>query len=197
MGLLAGCSSTHQTIYSALPHLLIQYPLPDVSSKIYKANFSVNMIMYIDKNGNVKKVKLLGTSGDRTWDSLAENAIMKWKYSPAKINGEPVPAWIKQTAFLHFINPVYMHLGEILCKDKGIADTVYSALSKGVEFGVLAEKYSIAPSAKDSGNIGSVNINQYPGEIRDVISSLDINNFTGPMKFGDNYLIIIRYKKIK
>ena len=194
MGLLAGCSSTRQTIYSDVPHLLIQYPLPDVSSKIYKSNFSVSMLIYISKDGNVEDVKILGSSGDRNWDSLAIKAILNWKYSPAKIKNEPVPAWIRQTAFLEFRNPVFMHLGEILCKNKDEADTVYSALREGADFGILAEKFSAALSAKDSGNIGTVNINQYPEDIRKFISPLEIDDFTVPIVFGDNYIIIKRYK---
>ena len=197
LGLLAGCSSTRETTYSAIPQLLIQSPLPDISNNIFRPNFSIHMLLLIDKYGNVEQVKLLSTSGDAKWDSLATASITRWKYSPARIGDTAVPAWIRQTAFIEFINPLYMKLEEILCKNQDIADSVYAELLKGEDFGNLAKKYSIAASAKNGGIIGKVNINQYPQDIRKTIVSLEKDGITKPMKYGDNYIIIKRFKDLQ
>ena len=192
MGLLVGCSSVQYTPYSEIPQLLLRYPLPTITNDIYRPQFSLNMLLLIDKNGNVETVRLLNTSGSALWDSLAVRSIMKWKYSSARLKGENVPAWIRQKAIVEYLDPVYMELQEILCDNISIADSVYSKLLAGKSFNILAKEYSIASSGKKGGKIGSVNINQYPNEIRENISDLAINGVTMPMKFGNNYLIIKR-----
>ncbi len=194
MGLLAGCSSIQQITYSDIPQLLIRSPLPDISYEMYLTKFSLNILLLIDKSGNVEIVRLLNTSGNTLWDSLAVISIMNWKYSPARIKGEPVPAWVRQKALIKYSDPVYMELEEILCNNIQLADSVYNALSEGKKFDVLAKDKSVSPSSKNDGNIGIVNINQYPDEIRKTILELRISEFTRPMKFGSQFLIIKRLK---
>ena len=196
MCLIAGCATTQKSPYNEIPQLLIQYPLPNVPPNIYQPHFFLNMILRIDKVGDVKNVKFLSSSGDTRWDSLARESVMKWKYSPARIKNEAVSVWIKQTAFVEFRNPVFMNLEEILCKNKAIADSVYNMLLNGKDFGTLAKKYSVSKSADKEGKIGTVNINRYPKEIRFSISLLNINEFTKPMGFGPEYLIIKRLKNV-
>ncbi len=196
MCLVAGCATMQNTPYTEIPRLLIQYPLPDITENIYRPNFNLNMLMLIDTEGNVDKVKFLSSSGDTLWDSRARLSVMKWKYSPARINNEAVPVWIKQTAFVEIKNPVFMNLEEILCKNKAVADSVYSMLLKGEDFELLAKKYSTSKTADNEGKLGTVNINLYPKEIRQPISRLYINGFTEPMIFGREYLIIKRLKNI-
>jgi protein TonB len=48
----------------------------------------VRLTATIDEHGDVKDVKVL--SGDVILGAAARNAVMKWKYKPALLNGKPV-----------------------------------------------------------------------------------------------------------
>jgi len=192
--ILAGCASMNQFDGEiSSPELLKQYPLPPIPASIYSPNFSLNLKLLILENGTVKHATILNKTGNEEWDSLAQESILKWVYIPAHIKDKPVSMWVNQRVCVDFKDPVYMDLAEILCDTLETAQRIYEALSQNENFGEQALKYSVAPSHSNNGMLGKVDIRLYPNYIQREILSLRKNEFTKPIKYGDQYII---FKKI-
>jgi peptidyl-prolyl cis-trans isomerase C len=65
----------------------------------------------------------------------------------------------------------------ILVKTKDAAEKVIKQLGKGADFGKLARESSIAPNAKDGGELGWVNANQLPKPLSDALSKLKAGSY--------------------
>ena len=52
------------------------------------------MAAQIDINGNVRKTKVVETSGYSSFDNAAINAIGKTEFKPAQKDGKPIAVWI-------------------------------------------------------------------------------------------------------
>lgn len=188
-----GYSAINNTTDNVAPKLLMQEPLPP-DSKSIQANLKLNMDLLINSDGTVGKVRLLNSSGDKEWDSLAINSIRKWKYTPAMINEKPVAIWLRQSAIVAYMDPKFLSLAEIVCPTYEEADSVYNALLTGNDFSKLVAKYSVSDSKNHNGNIGTVDIRYYPENIRQELISLIDENFTKPLEFGNQFIIL---KKVK
>jgi len=55
----------------------------------------VNMELFIDVRGRVRRVKIIKSGGD-VFDEAAKNAALKWKYIPGNIKGRPVAVIMKR-----------------------------------------------------------------------------------------------------
>jgi TonB family protein len=192
---LFGCASSQTTVDMSVPQLLVKYPLPTVPNKAYKPNFEIEMQMLIAENGTVSQVKLLNSSGSNDWDSLAVETIKKWRFSPAIIDNKPVSRWIHQKALVMYTNPLYLNLGEILCKTSSEADSVYTYLKNGVNFSELVMQHSIAVTRDKNGELGEVNIYQYSEQISNILVHLNVDEFTKPIQYGYKYIIFKRLSK--
>lgn len=188
-----GCSAVHNTTDNVAPKLLMQEPLPPASKSI-QANLKLNMDLLINTDGSVGVVRLLNSSGDKEWDSLAIESIRKWKFTPAIVNGKPVAIWLRQSAIVAYMDPKFLSLAEIVCPTFEEADSVYNALLAGNDFSELVAKHSISESKNNNGNIGSVDIRYYPENIRQELISLTDEDFTKPLEFGNQFIIL---KKVK
>jgi len=192
--LLCGCSSMNQLDGEiSSPELLKQYPLPSVPLSIYSPSFALNLRLLILDNGSVKEVTILNKTGNAEWDSLACESILKWKYLPAHIKNKPVSMWVSQKVCVEFADPVYVSLAEILCDTLETARKVYEALIRNEDFGMLAAKFSADPSRGNNGLLGKVDIRLFPDYIQREILKLKVNEFTGPIKYGNQYII---FKKL-
>jgi len=65
----------------------------------------------------------------------------------------------------------------ILVKTKDAAENVIKQLGKGADFGKLARDSSIAPNAKNGGELGWVNANQLPKPLSDALSKLKAGSY--------------------
>jgi parvulin-like peptidyl-prolyl isomerase len=111
------------------------------------------------------------------------------------MDNKPVGSWFHMQSSIRYADPQYMNLAEILCTSVEEADSVYKKIEQGQNFNELAMKYSVDPSREMNGNIGEVNINLYPENIRKPLSKLLIDDYTKPIKYGDLYAIFKRLKK--
>lgn len=195
--MISGCSHFQPLENSfSEPKLLKQSPLPPVKQNFSRPEFDFYCEMLINENGDVERVKMLKSSGDKEWDSLAAISLYSWKFSPALKNGNPVSLSIRRKFVVVFENPKYMMLAEIQLKNLQIADSVYKALTEGADFSSLAVLFSSSPSKERKGLLGRVDIRNYSREIYKVLADLDEDEFTKPLKYGEQYIIFKRMKDI-
>jgi parvulin-like peptidyl-prolyl isomerase len=176
------------------PKLLKQSALPAFMPSLAKDRFDIYCEMLINENGDVEKVKLLTRSGDPIWDSLATLSILTWKFSPAIADNRPVKLLVRRKFIVSFEKPKVMALAEIQIKDKTLVDSVYKALLNGSDYAALALKYSLSPSGKNKGVLGNVDINHYSKDIGNILSNLEVGEFTEPLNYGKYYIIFKRLK---
>jgi len=57
----------------------------------------VRLLLSVAASGRVKKVTLLRSSGHRLLDAAAHEALRRWRFHPAKLDGRPVESKLKVT----------------------------------------------------------------------------------------------------
>lgn len=175
------------------PMVIEQAELPPVNSRFINSNFDFHCEMVISCCGDVERAKLLTGSGDPVWDSLAQISLLKWKYSPAIYQGQPIKLSIRRRIKVVFENPKVYSLAEIQLQNYEKADSVYKALVGGADFSSLANSCSISDSKILNGHLGNVNIKRYGEEIQKALAILDEGEFTIPLVYSDHYVI---YKRL-
>lgn len=193
--IIAGCSTINQFDGEiSSPELLKQYPLPSIPLSIYSPNFYLNLKLLVLEDGTVKHVTILNRTGDEVWDSLAQESISKWIYIPARIKDKPISIWVIQKVNIDIREPVYINLAEILCDSLKTAQRVYEGLRKNENFGEQASKFSVDPSRTNNGILGKVNTRIFPNYIQREIQNLSNDEFTEPIKYGDQFIIFKRIR---
>jgi len=68
---------------------------PEYPEESIKQNHTgtVSLGFLVDPRGNVKKTRIVRSSGHRALDSSAREALAKCSFVPAKVKGKPVEAW--------------------------------------------------------------------------------------------------------
>jgi TonB family protein len=170
----------------------MQYPLPAFPEPRSESELRVDLNILVGEDGTVRYVEILRGSGNPAWDSAAESTIKMWRYSPARYKNTPMKLWLHQTAVIQFSHPNYLTIAELLCPTKVEADSVFRKLNEGCDFCEMVLLYSIAPTREQKGMVGTVNIQNYPEHIRKVLSSLDSNQWTEPVPYGEWFAIFKR-----
>ena len=176
------------------PKLLMQSELPPLRQSTFSNYFEFYCEMQINIHGEVERAKLLTSSGDAEWDSLAELSLLKWKYSPAIYDGHPIKLLISRKIRVVFAEPIIFSIAEIQLDNREVADSVYQALLNGADFTLLVQNYSTSDSKTNNGFIGNVNVKHFSEDISFEISKLKEGEFTKPLNFGDHYIIFKRIK---
>ncbi|KAB2923485.1 MAG: TonB family protein [Bacteroidetes bacterium] len=190
--LAGGCSSTPEVADLTLPALIYQAPFPPFPYPVTAPDVRIELNILIDEQGAVRYVDLLRGSGSTEWDSSARAAVFRWRYSPAQYKGKSLKLWLHQSAVVQFAQPNYMTLAELYCATQEEADSVYRKLTEGCDFCEMVLLHSVAPSRDQRGTVGRVNIQQYPEEIRRILSRLEGEEWTEPVKYGEWYAIFKR-----
>lgn len=73
------------------------------------------------------------------------------------------------------------------------AKLIMSSLEKGENFSSLAQKYSEAPNAIEGGDLGSLNLNELPPDIAQVINHHEAGDIVGPLKVQGGIVIVKIY----
>lgn len=196
--LISGCAvfQTHESSMTE-PVLLKQAPIPPLPESTSSTEPEIYCEMLVGENGHVKRAKLLNSSGDEAWDLLAQQSFLKWEFSPALLDGEPMDIVIRRKIKVSYMEPDVVTLAEICCKDINDAKDAYKILSEGGDFSKVVKQYSVSPSKEKDGIIGNVDLRYYTKEIRSTLSSLSIDEFTKPVPYGDHYVIFKRLKDDK
>lgn len=193
--ILGGCASTPETIVSErLPSPIGEVYLPVYPSDVpYSVRIHVRALIADD--GTVQKAQISPRSGNDLWDSLAAQAIKSWRFSPALQNGRPVPAWIRFPVTLRFAEAHPISLAEIVVAARSLADSIYTLLLEGRDFGTLALRYSEAPTARDSGYLGARPLKDFPLPVQMAITSVGPGQTTRPLLVEGRYVIYKRLRK--
>lgn len=190
-----GCSSVkYDNKFSNMPVLLERSELPTIPQEVNNSEFYLTVKMMVNEKGDVERAILLNGLGIPDWDSTAVRSIKKWKYEPARVDGNPVSLWMIQKVKVQVETPVYMALSEIVCDSLDDAKFILSKLSEGVDFGDLAFQYSKDPSRNKNGYIGKKDINLYPANISRALRNLGLDKFTQPLVLGKKFVIFKRMK---
>lgn len=192
---LAGCTASQQVDLSTEPPELIHVaPLPARPSYFIDRGLRIEVLMHVMMDGTVGYAELHGSSGDPGWDSLAVQAIKKWRFVAARRNGMPIDLWIRQQITVQFEEPIRLVLAQIVCNNRQQADSLYSLLDKGADFDSLVGHLGGSPSGARGEVLGTVDITTYPPHVRDVLRKLSRGETTLPMRLGNTYVI---YKRLK
>jgi Gram-negative bacterial TonB protein C-terminal len=194
--LFGGCASIERDTVMQ-PELLNTYPLPTVPQSIYDPHFQIEAEMLVDEKGNVPYAKLIDSTGDKMWNSMAVASIEKWKFVPASYKNSPVKALIRRKIKVNFGSPVYMNLIEMICDSSIKADSAYQALLNGSDFRDVSGKYAESSSGSNSLTFQNVDINCYPQEVQEALVGLNPNEFTKPLHYGEKYVIFKRVQMIE
>ena len=132
------------------------------------------------------------------WNQLI---VSRYK-DKVKVDIEKIRKQIENEGFLEKENKIQYELSEILFQAKSQSEL--NDLTKLIEediarigFKNTANKFSVAETAKLGGYLGILNETQLSNQIRELLSSLEVGDYTGPIKVGSNFLILhIDNKKI-
>ena len=184
--LLTGCVGTQEVaVPTERVELISMTPLPPIAQGSYHAGMRLNVLMHILPDGTVEDVRMLGSSGDVGWDSLALQNIRRWRYAPFQRDGVPTDVWFRQQIVIKIQEPVVMTIGELVSPTLREADSLHALLEKGMDLDSLFRRA-----------IGTFDIAKYPKNIRDVLKRLDPGEYTSPLRRGEEYVIYKRYEKI-
>ncbi|MDY0082249.1 MAG: peptidylprolyl isomerase [Ignavibacteriaceae bacterium] len=176
------------------PALIKQASLPPLQILNFLDSYEFDCLMRVNCCGDVVDAKILTTSGNVEWDSLARLSLLDWKYSPAIYEGRPVELTIKRKVRVIVEEPQFYSLAEIEVQNYSKADSVYKALLAGADFTRLCINCSCSKSKERNGILGKVNINHFSEDIKAQIAVLTEGEFTKPIACGEHYII---YKRLE
>jgi len=192
--LLIGCSAIPPAESPIeLPGLVHSSPLPQIVSLVPGGGMKFTVRILVLKDGKVGDVRLVDSSGDPTWDSLAVESIRKWQFTPARRDGEPMALWIRQPLLVEIRDPMMRSIGQLVCETMREADSLYALMQQGEEFDSLVRRAGIRGSGIESAFVGSTDISIFSPLVRGEIQSLRENEITRPLKYGSRYVI---FKKV-
>jgi TonB family protein len=181
--LFTGCAGTHDVVApTERVELISMTSLPTVDLGSYKTGMKFHVLMHIMEDGSVESVRMLGSSGQSEWDSLAMQSIKQWRYAPFRRNGVPVDLWFRQLVIVQIQEPIVMTIGELASSSLREADSLYALLEKGTDLDSLFRRA-----------IGTFDIVKYPQNVRDRLRRLGTGEHTSPLRRGEVYVIYKRF----
>jgi protein TonB len=183
--LFAGCGVTQEVAApTEYVELVSMMPLPPITLSSYQTGMRLNVLIHILPDGTVEDARMLRSSGDVEWDSLALQSMRQWRYVPYRRDGVPVDVWFRQQVVLKIQEPTVQTIGELISSSLFEADSLYALLEKGADLDSLFRR-----------SIGTFDIARYPKNVRDALSRLDPGESTSPLRRGEEYVIYKRFEK--
>jgi TonB family protein len=147
--LLVGCAASRQPEVSAEgPEVISMAPLPPLASISTVRGLTMNVLFRVQRDGTVKDVRILGSSGDLEWDSLAAQSMKQWRFTPITHDSLTGDHWFRQKVIVHIQEPMVMNLGELVCPSRVEADSLHMLLEEGADFDTLARQIRGIPSSE-------------------------------------------------
>jgi TonB family protein len=192
---LAGCTAVQQTeIPVQPPELVKSAPLPPVVSNFPGGGVRFTVLILVLKDGTVGRAKMLESSGDAQWDSLALKSVAKWQFIPAREEGVPVDLWVRQPLRVQVREPIVMTLAALTSASEQEADSLYLLLEHGANFDSLALHSALGPR-EGNGLPRPVDISMFAPQPREEIQKLEEGQVSHPLRIGNRYIIYKRLKK--
>lgn len=180
---LAGCGVSRQT--EELPgqiEIITMAPLPPLTLDKNLFGLKMNLLLHVRRDGTIDNARMIGSSGDLGWDSLALQSVRQWRCAPPLRDSVPADVWTRQLVIVQVQTPILMTIGHLTSPTKQEADSLYALVSKGVEFDSL-----FTPVLR------TVDIAIYPGRVRDQLKRLKEYDITPPLRLGSQYVIFKRF----
>ncbi len=183
--LLAGCGVT-QEVAGPIERveLVSMTPLPPITLGSHQRGTTLNVLIHILPDGTVEDARMLRSSGDVEWDSLALQSMRQWRYVPYRRDSVPIGVWFRQQVVLKIQEPIIWTIGELVSSSPYEADSLYGLLEKGTDLDSLFRRA-----------IGTFDIARYPKNVRDALSRLDPGECTSPLRRGKEYVIYKRFEQ--
>ncbi len=88
------------------PPQLIRMVTPEYPERARKANVEgrVDLSIVIDESGNVVEADVIASAPAGYFEQAAREAVMRWKYKPARLRGRAVRARTSQSVYFSFSN---------------------------------------------------------------------------------------------
>ena len=191
---LAGCTAVRQTeAPTEQAEVISMVPLPPLTSVSSAQGLTLNVLFHVRNDGTVLDARMLGSSGDSEWDSLAARSMRQWRFALLGSDTTAGDRWFRERVVVQVQEPVVMNLGELVCPSPQEADSVYALLEKGVDFDTLAKQVRGITSTEYCRCPGAVEIARFPRHVRDKLMKLGMNDITHPLRLGANYVIYKRF----
>jgi TonB family protein len=192
---LLGCASVQESeVPIDQPELIRMAPFPVAGTAFAAGQLKLNVLLHVAGDGTVSDVRLLAGTGIAQWDTLAIQSIKQWVFRPARRDGLPVDAWIRQVVVVRVQEPLKIKLSQLVFTTRQEADSQYQRLEHGADFDTLVQESGGTPGAERSGFLGEVDVAVYPPVVREALRRLREGEFTHPLRVGDRYII---YKRLK
>jgi TonB family protein len=192
---LPGCGPSYEISHDIEPPELIGYvPLPSFHTLPGNRALKLKILVCVREDGTVEHARLVQSSGDASWDTLAEQSILQWRYAPPLRNGVPTAVWVNQQVVVQFDEPVMVSLVQLSTPSKSQADSLYALLLNGVEFERLVREFAGTSPGQRGGSLGTVDIRLFAPRVREALKELQEGEYTHPLRSGDGYVI---YKRLR
>jgi TonB family protein len=179
------------------PELIRMTALPALPAGLSAVGLQLNVLFRVLGDGTVADVRILGSSGDDRWDSLACQSMRQWRFARIRREGVPGDIWFRQLVIVQTQTqePIILTLGELTANSRREADSLYTLLQGGVDFDSLARQVSGLPPSEHPWFIGTVDIVMFPRHVREELRGIREDGVTRPLRVGERYAIYKRYSK--
>ncbi len=193
--LLLGCGAGRTTAPARdVSRLVSMTSLPPLHDNIRTPHLMLDVYFYVLHDGTVSDIKMMNSSGDPEWDRVAVDSMKQWKYAPNTGEYATSGIWLRNTILVQIQDPIIMTIGELVSDNSRTADSLYALLRAGEDFHKLAAQNGSDEPKRAGRFFEAIDLARYPPHVRTELSKLRINDFTRPIRVGDDYVIYKRYE---
>ena len=162
----------------------------------------LNSILELENYLNTYNISIENVKNKMATEVLWNQLIFSKYKNKLNIDEKKLNNQIENSGFLEQNNEIQYELSEILyeVKNKDEFNDLTNLIINDIQtigFKNTANKFSISETSKLGGYLGTLNETQLSKEIRQLLSTINIGDFTKPIKVGNNFLILyINDKKL-
>lgn len=162
----------------------------------------LNSILELENYLNTYNISIENVKNKMATEVLWNQLIFSKYKNKLNIDEKKLNNQIENSGFLEQNNEIQYELSEILyeVKNKDEFNDLTNLIINDIQtigFKNAANKFSISETSKLGGYLGALNETQLSKEIRQLLSTINIGDFTKPIKVGSNFLILyINDKKV-
>lgn len=169
----------------------IKHKLLVMDAKTTKINIDKKAIKDIYKKLNDGKPKEI----EDKFEKFMEEKLLAQKFLEEKIKSEmKVSEEELKSYYDEFVKnrqgKVYYHIYQIVNEDKGRIEEAYKLLKSGKNFEEVAKEYSTAPEAENGGDMGMVDLENFP-PVFDIVKKMKPNELSKIINSEYGYHIIM------
>ncbi len=192
LAVLAGCTFFQETqIPTEQPELISMAPLPPLRPTHPVTGLRLTVMMHVTEAGTVDQARMVGSSGDLDWDSLAVKSVKEWVFVPSIRNGVATDYWIRQLLIVQVQDPIVMPLVELEVATLEEANSIHTLLVRGMDIDSIIEHPAAGSTVREK-ILGPVNLAIFAPHIREVVKELRDSDITPPLRRGGKYVIFKR-----